>query len=337
MKHFPAVAVVGATGLVGSVLLSLFEGRDIFPEKLFLLASDRSAGETLTWLGREILVGSVSQFDFSQTRLCFFCAGERVSADYAERAEAAGNIVIDKSALFRLHPDIPLVVPEVNGDSLISRRRNIIASPNCTTIPLVMALKPLFDAVGMARINVATYQSVSGSGREGIRELGEQSEKLLQGKSVMPHVYSQQVAFNVLPQIDVLADNGYTHEEMKLMLETGRILGDPSLQVNATAVRVPVFYGHGAAVHAETREKLSREAALQLLSAAPGIRLVPSPGFPTPVNDAAGRDDVSVGRVREDPSHPHGLSFWVVGDNVRKGAALNALQIAEKLFALESN
>ena len=327
------IAIVGATGMVGTMLLTLLNERRFPVDALYLLASERSAGQTLSFRGQSLTVQPVSRFDFTQTDLCFFAAGEQISADYAEKAAAAGNLVIDKSSYFRMHPEVPLVVPEVNPEALALCPKNIIASPNCSTIPVVMALRPLHKMAGITRINVATYQSVSGSGQEGVTELAEQTALLLNGQPVIPRHYVQQIAFNILPLIDVLEENGYSREEMKLMHETGKILNDPSIVVNATAARVPVFYGHSAAVHLETRDKLPITEALALLASAPGVRLIQPPAFPTPVHDAAEQDDVVVGRVREDPSHPHGISLWVVGDNIRKGAALNAIQIAETILS----
>ncbi|MDX1900895.1 MAG: aspartate-semialdehyde dehydrogenase [Gammaproteobacteria bacterium] len=332
MKKFQDIAVIGATGMVGSILLSLLEERDFPVRHLYLLASERSVGEIISFRGKSHPIQALSTFDFSKTQLCFFCASNDIAKKYAPIAAEKGNIIIDKSSYFRMDPEVPLVVPEVNPGALRSLPKNIIASPNCSTIPVVVALKPIFDAVGIERINVATYQSVSGSGRDAVKELAKQTAQLLNGQPISPSVYPQQIAFNVLPHIDAFEENGYTREEMKVVNETRKILDDSNLMVNATAVRVPVFFGHSIAVHAETRKKLSAKDAMLLLSRAPGITLFNDPAtYPTPVHDAAGKDDIFVGRVRDDISHPRGLNLWIVADNVRKGAALNAIQIAEYL------
>ncbi|HSM26829.1 MAG TPA: aspartate-semialdehyde dehydrogenase, partial [Thioalkalivibrio sp.] len=262
--------------------------------------------------------------------------GASVSAEYAPRAAAAGCVVIDNTSQFRYEDDIPLVVPEVNPAAVAQyTNRGIIANPNCSTIQMLVALKPIQDAVGIERINVATYQAVSGTGKDAIEELAQQTAALLNGKPVECKVYPKQIAFNVLPHIDVFMENGYTKEEMKMVWETRKILEDDSIMVNPTTVRVPVFYGHSEAVHIETREKITAEAARQLLAQAPGVEVLDtrSPGgYPTAVTESSGRDGVFVGRIREDISHPRGLNMWVVSDNVRKGAALNTIQIAELLI-----
>jgi len=332
MTRFQNIAVVGATGMVGSTLISLLEERNFPVQKLYLLASDRSAGETISFHKKNYFVESINTFDFTKTDLCFFCASNDIAEKFAPIAALHGNVVIDKSSYFRMDPDVPLVVPEVNADALRTLPKNIIASPNCTTIPLAMALKPIYDAAGIARMNIATYQSVSGSGRDAVDELAEQTAQLLSGKPIKPKVYPQQIAFNVIPHIDAFEENGYTREEMKVVNESRKILDDPDLLINVTAVRVPVFFGHSIAVHLETRDDLSLKEALKLLGHAPGVKLFADPTrYPTPVHDAAGQDVTFVGRVRKDISHPKGISFWVVCDNVRKGAALNAVQIAEFL------
>ena len=258
-----------------------------------------------------------------------------MSAEYAPKAAAAGCIVIDNTSHFRYDDDKPLVVPEVNAHAIADyKKTNIIANPNCSTIQMVVALKPIHDAVGIERINVATYQAVSGSGKVAMEELAKQTASLLNGKPIVSEVYPKQIAFNVIPQIDVFEDNGYTREEMKMIWETQKIMGDKSIQVNPTAVRVPVFYGHSEACHIETREKITADQALKLLRKAPGVKVLDKRkegGYPTPVTDASGKDAVFVGRVREDVSHPRGLNLWVVSDNVRKGAATNSVQIAELL------
>lgn len=328
------IAVVGATGLVGSTTLSILEERKFPVKEAYLIASHRSAGDTQEFQGKSYIVEDLKDFDFSKVQIAFFCAGGDVSAEYAPKAAAAGAVVIDKSSFFRNNSDVPLVIPEVNADAISEfSKKGIIANPNCNTIPVVMALKPIWDAVGIARINVATYQSVSGSGKRGIEELAEQTGQLLNGRPVTPKTYPQQIAFNVLPHIDIFQDNGYTKEEMKIVWETQKILGDESLAINATAVRVPVFFGHSAAVNIETKKKLSIEDAIKLLKKAPGLKVIQGKyPYPTPVHDAAGEDAVFVGRIRQDLSHAQGLNLWVVADNLRKGAALNAVQVAEKLI-----
>lgn len=327
------IAVLGATGLVGETILSILEQRQFPTGTLYALASERSAGSKIFFQGKKITVKDAAQFDFSKAHIGLFSAGGSVSAKYAPLAAEAGCVVIDNTSQFRYDEDVPLVVPEVNPEMIAYyTERRIIANPNCSTIQMIAALKPIYDAVGITRINVATYQSVSGSGRGGIQELETQTVQLLQGQDVKPNVYAAQIAFNVVPQIDIVMDNGYTREEMKIFWETRKILGDPNIQVNATTVRVPVFYGHAEAIHIETRNKITKEQAQQLLREAPGIILMDDEGYPTPVREGTNEDAVYVGRVREDLSHPHGLNLWVVSDNVRKGAALNAVQIAELLI-----
>jgi aspartate-semialdehyde dehydrogenase len=328
------IAVVGATGLVGTTVLSILEERNFPINEIYFLASHRSTGETLEFNSKSYFVENLENFDFARSQICFFCVGNDTAAEYVPKAIASGNIVIDKSSHFRYDEKIPLIVPEVNEAAISDFRiKNIIANPNCNTIPLVVALKPLYDAVGIARMNVATYQSVSGSGKEAVSELVAQTGSLLNGRPVKAKVYPQQIAFNVLPHIDHFEDNGYTREEMKIVWEARKILGDESIAINATTVRVPVFFGHSAAVNIETKDKLTAKQAIKLLNSAPGIKLMTGKyPYPTPVHDAAGTDWVYVGRVREDISHAHGLNLWVVTDNIRKGAALNAIQIAETLI-----
>ncbi len=335
MNNMMDVAVVGATGAVGEAMIAILEERNFPVGTLYPLASQRSAGSQIEFRGAMERVGVLEEFDFSKVRLGLFSAGASVSAEYAPRAAAAGCVVIDNSSQFRYDADIPLVVPEVNADAVAGySARNIIANPNCSTIQMVVALKPIHDAVGIERINVATYQSVSGTGREAIEELAAQTTALLNNKPVDCSVYPKQIAFNALPHIDVFMDNGYTKEEMKMVWETQKIMGDASIRVNATCVRIPVFYGHSEAVHIETREKLGADEARRLLAEAPGVVVLDEPGegrYPTSVTESAGEDPVFVGRIREDISHPRGLDLWVVSDNVRKGAALNSIQIAEIL------
>ena len=336
MSRLFNVAVLGATGAVGETMLALLEERNFPVDQVFPLASSRSAGKKVEFRGQEIPVLDVEQFDFSQAHIGLFSAGASVSAQYAPIAASHGCVVIDNTSQFRYDDDIPLVVPEVNAHALAQyKNRGIIANPNCSTIQMLVALKPIHDAVGIERINVCTYQAVSGTGKKAIDELAQQTTLLLSGKPIKAEVYPKQIAFNVLPQIDVFLENGYTKEEMKMVWETQKIMGDDSIQVNPTAVRVPVFYGHSEAVHIETRKKITAEQAQDLLKKAPGITLIDERkpgGYPTAVTEGAGADPVFVGRIREDISHPRGLDLWVVSDNVRKGAALNSLQIAEVLI-----
>ena len=329
------VAVVGATGAVGEIMLSILAERDFPVDQVHALASSRSAGARVPFKNGTLVVEDLARFDFSKARIGLFSAGGGVSAEYAPKAAAKGCIVIDNTAHFRYEQDIPLVVPEVNPQAIAQyKNRGIIANPNCSTIQMLVALKPIHDAVGIERINVATYQSVSGTGKEAIEELADQTAALLNGKPIKPEVYPKQIAFNCLPHIDVFMDNGYTKEEMKMVWETRKIMGDETIQVNPTAVRVPVFYGHSEAVHIETRKKITAAEARQLLGRAPGVVVLDERkpgGYPTAVTESAGHDPVYVGRIREDISHPRGLDLWVVSDNLRKGAALNSIQIAEIL------
>jgi aspartate-semialdehyde dehydrogenase len=327
------VVVLGATGLVGQHMIEILEQREFPVNKLYPLASARSAGGKVTFKGKEITVLDADTFDWSQAQLGFFSAGGSVSAKYAPMAAEAGCVVIDNTSQFRYDDDIPLVVPEVNPHALADfRNRNIIANPNCSTIQMMVALKPIQDAVGIARINVSTYQSVSGAGKSAMEELAKQSADLLAGRPVTPKAFSRQIAFNVIPQIDVFMDNDYTKEEMKMLWETQKIMGDDSILVNATAVRVPVFFGHGEAIHLETRRPIDAQDVKALLANAPGVTLLAErEDFPTQVGNASGTDEVYVGRIRNDISHPNGINLWVVSDNVRKGAATNSVQIAEVL------
>jgi aspartate-semialdehyde dehydrogenase len=330
------VAVVGATGAVGEAMIEILAERKFPVGQLKVLASARSEGKVVRFSGKSIRVERLDTFDFSGTEIGLFSAGGAVSAEHAPRAAAAGCTVIDNTSHFRYDDDIPLVVPEVNPGALAGyRKRGIIANPNCSTIQMVVALKPIHDAVGIERINVATYQSVSGAGSKGVRELASQTADLLNARPIEPKAFTRQIAFNVIPHIDVFMDNGYTKEEMKMVWETRKILGDPDILVNPTCVRVPVFYGHSEAVHIETKRKLTAQDARELLRSAPGVEVVDdrtNGGYPTAVKEAAGRDPVYVGRIREDISHPRGLDLWIVSDNVRKGAALNSVQIAELLL-----
>ena len=335
MKTFN-VAIVGATGAVGEVLLELLEARQFPVNNLYLLASERSAGTTLSFKGKRIVVQNLAEFDFSQADIGLFSAGGSISAAFAPKAAAAGCVVIDNTSHFRRDEDIPLVVPEVNSHALARfADRNIIANPNCSTIQMLVALKPIYDAVGIARINVATYQAVSGTGKSAIEELAGQTARLLNGQPAESKVYPKQIAFNALPHIDSFQDNGYTREEMKMVWETQKIFEDDSISVNPTCVRIPVFHGHSEAVHIETKRSITAVEAKALLESAPGVKVIDERAdgcYPTPVSDAAGSDPVYVGRVREDISHAMGLNLWVVSDNLRKGAALNSVQIAEVLI-----
>jgi len=329
------VAMAGATGAVGEMLLSIIKQRKFPVSELVPLASERSAGGKVEFGNQQIAVRNLADYDFVGVDIAFFSAGGKVSREHAPRAAAAGAVVIDNTSEFRYQDDIPLVVSEVNPEAIAGYlKHGIIANPNCSTMQMLVALAPIHRAVGIERINVATYQSVSGAGRSGLEELGRQTAALLSFQEIKPTKFTKQIAFNVIPHIDDFQDNGYTREEMKMVWETRKILGDESILVNPTAVRVPVFYGHAEAVHIETREKISAAQARALLEKAPGVEIVDRRepgGYPTPVGDAAGKDAVCVGRIREDISHPRGLNLWIVADNIRKGAALNAVQVGELL------
>jgi aspartate-semialdehyde dehydrogenase len=330
------VAVVGATGIVGETMIAVLQERRFPVSELFALASNRSLGKTVEFAGKSQPVLDLAEFDFSQADIGLFSPGAEVSAIYAPKAAAAGCIVIDNTSQFRYDDDIPLVVPEVNAHAIARHTtRGIIANPNCSTIQMVVALKPIHDTAGIERINVATYQSVSGAGREAIEELATQSANLLNGRDAgEARAVPRQIAFNCVPQIDKFQDNGYTKEEMKMLWETRKIMEDDSIRVNATAVRVPVFFGHSEVVHIETRRKISAQQVRELLQRAPGVTVLDERrpgGYPTAVTEAANHDTVYVGRIREDMSHERGLDLWIVSDNVRKGAATNSVQIAEVL------
>jgi aspartate-semialdehyde dehydrogenase len=329
------VAVVGATGAVGEAMLEILAERKFPVNKVYPLASERSAGKKVPFGNSYLTVEDLGSFDFSRVQIGLFSAGAGISETYAPIAAQAGCVVVDNTSRFRYEDDIPLVVPEVNPHAIAAyKARGIIANPNCSTIQMLVALKPLHDVAAIERINVCTYQAVSGTGKEAIEELASQTAELLNGRSIKPSVYPRQIAFNVLPHIDVFLENGYTKEEMKMVWETRKIMEAPEIQVNPTAVRVPVFYGHSEAVHIETREKLTAAQATSLLKKAPGVVVLDKRedgGYPTAVTEGAGHDPVYVGRIREDISHPRGLDLWVVADNVRKGAALNSIQIAEIL------
>ena len=330
------VAVMGATGAVGEAMIEILQERNFPVGTLYPLASERSAGKRIQFNGKSVVVENLVDFDFSKAQIGLFSAGAGLSDEYAPIAGDAGCVVIDNTSRFRYDDDIPLVVPEVNPDAIADyRNRNIIANPNCSTIQMLVALKPIHDAAGIRRINVATYQAVSGTGKDAIEELAGQTARLLNAQPIEEKVYPKQIAFNVLPHIDAFQDNGYTKEEMKMVWETRKIFGDDSIQVNPTCVRVPVFFGHSEAVHIETEQKLSAEQARELMANAPGVTVIDEHadgGYPTAVTEAAGTDPTFVGRIREDISHPTGLNMWIVSDNVRKGAALNSIQIAEFLI-----
>jgi aspartate-semialdehyde dehydrogenase len=329
------VAVVGATGVVGEAMLEILAERKFPVGKLYALASERSVGKTVRFGRRNLDVEDLATFDFSTVQIGLFSAGASVSGVHAPRAAEAGCVVIDNTSRFRREDDIPLVVPEVNPEKIAEyTTRGIIANPNCSTIQMVVALKPIYDAVGITRINVATYQAVSGAGRAAVEELARHSAAMLSGNPPELKGDAKQVAFNAVPHIDTFQDNRYTREEMKMVWETRKIMGDESIAVNPTAVRIPAFFGHSEAVHIETRDKISAEAVCELLDNAPGVTLmdgVTTGAYPTAVTEASGNDPVYVGRVREDISHPKGIDLWIVADNIRKGAALNSVQIAEIL------
>lgn len=330
------VAVVGATGAVGQTMLAILAERAFPVGTLSVLASARSAGNQIEYNGGKVTVQDLASFDPAGVDIALFSAGGDISLEYAPKFAAAGAVVIDNSSAFRYEEDVPLVVSEVNPEALKNRPRGIIANPNCSTMQLMPVLAPIHREAGIERVNIATYQSVSGAGQSGMEELGRQTAQLLAFQSHEPKKFPVQIAFNLIPHIDAFQDNGYTKEEMKLVWETRKILGDDSIQVNPTAVRVPVFYGHAEAVHLETRDKISLERVRELLGTAPGVEVVDertAGGYPTPVTHASGNDPVYVGRLREDISHPRGIDMWVVADNIRKGAALNAVQLAELVAA----
>ncbi len=330
------VAVVGATGAVGEAMLEILHQRKFPVGKLHALASEDSAGGSVMFGGKAQRVRDLAGFDFSAVQIGLFAAGAAVAAEHGPRAAAAGCVVIDSTSQFRYDDDVPLVVPEVNPAALADyRRRGIVANPNGSAIQLLVALKPIYDAVGIERINVSTYQAVSGAGKAAVEELAGQTAQLLNGQGARCRVFAKQIAFNCLPQIDTFEDNGYTREEMKIVWETRKVLADAQLRVNPTCVRIPVFYGHSAAVHIETGDPISAEQARALLRDAAGVAVMDERadgGYPTPIEDAVGCDQVFVGRIREDISHGRGLNLWIVSDNVRKGAALNSVQIAEELI-----
>ena len=325
------VAILGATGAVGQEFLNLIEERNFPFANLKMLASKRSAGKKIQFMGKEYTVEETTDDSFKDVEIALF-AGGAASKQFAPAAVKAGAVVIDNSSAFRMDPEVPLVVPEVNPQA-IARHKGIIANPNCSTIQMVVALKPLHDAAGIRRVVVSTYQAVSGSGQKGISELETQVRQMFNLKEPEVNVYPHRIAFNCIPHIDVFLENDYTKEEMKMVHETVKIMGDPNVKVTATCVRVPVFYGHSESVNIETERKLSAKEARAILAQAPGVQVYDNPSekmYPLAV-DAAGEDATYVGRIREDDTIPNGLNMWIVADNIRKGAALNAVQIAEEL------
>ena len=334
MKTY-SVAVVGATGAVGNEMIKILEERKFPVGSVKLLASERSLGKYLEFNGKDVPVEVLNENSFAGVQIGLFSAGGSTSEKFAPIAAKAGCVVIDNTSAFRMVPDIPLVVPEVNPEAIAQyTNKGIIANPNCSTIQMVVALKPIHDAVRIKRIVVSTYQAVSGTGKKAIEELAEQTKALMNFKEAKVSVYPYQIAFNCLPQIDVFTDNGYTKEEMKMINETKKIMNDPSINVTATTVRVPVFYAHSESVNIETEKKITADEVKSLMSRAPGVVLVDNPAnreYPMAIH-AAGKDDTFVGRIREDESIPNGINMWIVSDNIRKGAALNAVQIAEILI-----
>ena len=330
------IAVVGATGVVGGQMLSILAQREFPVNHVYALASSRSVGKKVLFGSETIEVQDLAAFDFSKAQLGLFSPGASISKEFAPKAAAQGCIVVDNTSQFRYVDDIPLVVPEVNAHQVANyKTHRIIANPNCSTIQMVVVLKPLHDAVGIERVNVATYQAVSGTGKEAIDELDQQTKKIINGEPIRCDVYPKQIAFNALPHIDIFLENGYTKEEMKMVWETQKIMEDDSILLNPTTVRIPVKYGHSEALHVELKQPLSSQQAKELLAAAPGIQVVDEHqdgGYPTAVTEGEGNDAVYVGRIRKDISHPRGLNMWVVSDNLRKGAALNSIQIAEILI-----
>lgn len=329
MKKFK-IAVVGATGAVGKTILDILEKRDFPVEDILPLASSRSAGSSIEFKGEKIKVSKAKPTAFKDIDLAFFSAGSEVSRNLAPEAVKYGTLVIDNSNAFRMDPGVPLVVPEVNAEDC-KKHQGIIANPNCSTIQMVIVLKPIHDRARLKRVVVSTYQAVSGTGLDAIEELKEQSRKILEGEKVEAKVYPHQIAFNVLPHIDVFDETGYTLEEWKMIRETQKILGDTDIAVTATTARVPVINCHSESINIETYEKITPDEVRDLLSKTPGVKLVDNPEkleYPLAIN-ADGKDEVLVGRIREDFSIPNGINLWTVADNLRKGAALNAVQIAE--------
>lgn len=328
------VAVVGATGMVGQEMLKVLEERKFPVNKILPLASSRTAGTRVEFNGQEVLVQELKEDSFKDIQIALFSAGASVSEKFAPIAAAAGAVVVDNTSFFRMDPQVPLVVPEINAKEINNRPKGIIANPNCSTAQMVVALKPIYDTVGIKRLVISTYQAVSGTGKEAVDELQQQVVDILQMKPVKPKVYPHQIAFNVLPHIDSFLDNGYTKEEMKMINETRKIFGDQSIQVTATTCRVPVFHSHSECVNIETKKKITAEEVRKLLSKAENVIVQDDPKkniYPLAIN-AAGKNDTFVGRIREDLSIPNGIEMFIVADNLRKGAAFNAVQIAEELI-----
>ena len=330
-----AVAVAGATGVVGLEMIKTLEQRQFPVGSIKLLASERSEGKELNFNGQSVKVERLAKDSFKGVQVALFSAGASRSLEFAPAAAASGAVVVDNSSAFRMDPEIPLIVPEVNAHAIAQyKKRGIIANPNCSTIQMVVALKPIHDVARIKRIVVSTYQAVSGTGLKAIDELLSQTRAVLNSQQVQKKVYPHQIAFNCLPQIDVFLENGYTKEEMKMVNETQKIMEDPTIRVTATTVRVPVVHSHSESVNIETEKKLTVKDVKQILSSAPGVLVVDNPAlseYPLAIH-AAGRDETFVGRIREDESICNGINMWIVSDNVRKGAALNAVQIAEILI-----
>lgn len=335
MKSEYHVAVAGATGAVGNEMLQILEEQEFPVASLKLLASSRSAGKTLDFRGESLHVEELRDDSFEGVDIALFSAGAAASRQFAPAAAESGCVVIDNSSGWRMDPEVPLVVPEVNPHAVADyRRKGIIANPNCSTIQMVVVLKPIYDAAGIERVVVSTYQAVSGTGKNAMEELTEQTRNLLTFQEVTAEVYPHRIAFNCFPHIGSFLENGYTEEEMKMVHETHKIMEDPNIRVSATTVRIPVFYGHSEAVNIQTERKLSAKEARVLLFQAPGVRVMDNPDeriYPMP-SEAAGINDTLVGRIREDISIENGLDLWIVADNIRKGAALNTVQIAELLI-----
>ncbi|MCA1743330.1 MAG: aspartate-semialdehyde dehydrogenase [Desulfonatronovibrio sp.] len=332
MSKKPVVAVVGATGAVGREMLKTLEQRNFPAEKVIALASSRSAGSKLEFKGQELTVQELKEDSFKGINIAIFSAGGETSEKFAPVAVKSGCVVVDNSNAWRMDENVPLIVPEVNPQDL-EKHKGIIANPNCSTIQMVVVLKPLHDAGKIRRVIVSTYQAVSGSGQKAVQELEKQVKDLFSMKEVEPEVYPYQIAFNCLPHIDAFLDNDYTKEEMKMVNETRKIMGDENIKITATTVRVPVFYGHSESLNIETENKITPQEARAILSQAPGIKVLDNPAekiYPMPIF-AAGEDDTFVGRIRTDETIENGLNMWVVADNIRKGAALNAVQISELL------
>jgi aspartate-semialdehyde dehydrogenase len=327
------LAVVGATGMVGQEFLKILEQRQFPIESITLLASDRSAGKKVFFNHQEIEVKETTATSFKGIDIALFSAGAEISRYFAPIAAQSGAVVIDNSSAWRMDPKVPLVVPEINPED-IKKHKGIIANPNCSTIQMVVALNPLHQKNPIKRIIVSTYQSVSGTGVAAIDELTNQAKQILNGNTVVPHVYSHQIAFNVLPEIDVFLDNAYTKEEWKMVEETRKILHNDDIAISATCVRVPVFNSHSESINVEFTNSITPDEARRILHKAPGVKLMDDPAislYPQPYS-AAGTDDVFVGRIRTDVSHSNSLAMWVVADNIRKGAALNTIQIAEEVI-----